>query len=54
MNQPNELLNIAAKSSIPVLIQGESGAGKEVAARYIHEHSHRKRGPFVAVNCAVS
>ncbi len=52
MNQPNELLKIAAKSSIPVLIQGESGAGKEVAARYIHEHSHRKRGPFVAVNCA--
>lgn len=52
MNQPNELLNIAAKSSIPVLIQGESGAGKEVAARYIHEHSYRKRGPFIAVNCA--
>ncbi|WP_173381699.1 MULTISPECIES: sigma 54-interacting transcriptional regulator [unclassified Fibrobacter] len=52
MKQPNELLNIAAKSSVPVLIQGESGAGKEVAARYIHEHGHRKHGPFIAVNCA--
>ena len=51
MKQPKELLNIAANSSIPVLIQGESGSGKEVAARYIHDHSPRRFGPFIALNC---
>lgn len=51
MKQPKELMNIAANSSVPVLIQGESGAGKEVAARYIHEHSPRRFGPFIALNC---
>ena len=51
MKQPKELLNIAANSSVPVLIQGESGAGKEVAARYLHEHGPRCNEPFVALNC---
>ena len=45
------LLNIAANSNIAVLLQGESGCGKEVAARYIHNSSARAKGPFVAVKC---
>src|ERR1700754_3426055 len=41
----------AAASSIPVLIEGDSGVGKELFARAIHGTSERKAKPFVAVNC---
>lgn len=41
-----------ARSMAPVLVSGESGSGKELAARAIHACSHRSGGPFVAVNCS--
>lgn len=42
----------AATSDIPVLLTGESGVGKELAARYIHNKSSRKLNPFIAIDCA--
>lgn len=47
-----KLARQVAPSKATVLITGESGTGKEMFARYLHAHSKRNNGPFVAVNCA--
>ena len=51
MTMVKRLGDRAAKSSIPILITGESGVGKEVIARAVHGSSERAGKPFVAVNC---
>jgi DNA-binding NtrC family response regulator len=51
MGRVIRLAERAAKSNIPVLIEGESGVGKEVLARAIQGSSERKGKPFVTVNC---
>jgi len=48
-----DALTRVAKTAASVLLQGESSAGKEVAARMIHQTSPRANKPFIAVNCAV-
>jgi two-component system response regulator AtoC len=46
------LLGLVANSELSVVITGETGVGKNVAARWIHDHSPRKAMPFVLLNCA--
>ena len=47
-----QLAKKVAKSDASVLLNGESGVGKEVYSRYIHQQSDRGSGPFIAINCA--
>lgn len=52
MKETIEEAKASAKFDFTVLIYGESGTGKEMFAQSIHNHSNRKSGPFVAINCA--
>jgi two-component system, NtrC family, response regulator AtoC len=47
-----EIVAKAARTPLPVLIQGETGSGKELVARAVHDKSSRSKGPFIALNCA--
>ncbi len=51
LSQIIERVSIVATQNVPVLIFGETGSGKEVIARAVHEKSARHEGPFVRVNC---
>ncbi|BFM06333.1 sigma 54-interacting transcriptional regulator [Halioxenophilus aromaticivorans] len=46
-----DMLSRAAKAPISVLILGETGVGKEMFARWLHDNSDRAKGPFVPINC---
>jgi transcriptional regulator with PAS, ATPase and Fis domain len=52
MRQVLELATMATHNDSPVLINGETGVGKGVLARWIQEHSNRAHAPFVEVNCS--
>jgi PAS domain S-box-containing protein len=47
-----ELINYVAKTEATILITGETGCGKEVVAKEIHDKSNRKSSPYIKVNCA--
>src|SRR5258705_1646736 len=51
LRQALERAKHLADVDVPVLLQGETGVGKEIFARAIHENRHRTKGPFIAVNC---
>lgn len=51
INQVRTMIEKLARSQAPVYISGESGSGKELAARLIHKNSSRREKSFVAVNC---
>ncbi len=51
MREVTRVLGKVAQSDSTVLLLGESGTGKEVVAQCLHQHSSRRDGPFVAVNC---
>jgi transcriptional regulator with PAS, ATPase and Fis domain len=52
MRTVREQIERVAATDFTVLIDGESGTGKELVARLVHDVSARRRGPFVAINCA--
>ena len=51
MQDATRTIKQVAMSDVPLLLRGETGSGKELIARVIHERSRRRSGPFMAVNC---
>ncbi len=52
MQEVYRLIDVSARNNIVVLIQGETGTGKELVAQAIHKRSNRCKSPFVPINCA--
>jgi two-component system response regulator HydG len=52
VSEMRSMLERVSGSDATVLITGETGTGKEVAARALHQHGKRRTGPFVAINCS--
>jgi two-component system NtrC family response regulator len=52
MREVHKRIGLAAANTMPVLVLGETGTGKEMVARALHRHSARAGQPFVAVNCS--
>jgi transcriptional regulator with PAS, ATPase and Fis domain len=52
MREVYQAIELASNINVPVLIQGETGTGKELVSKAIHNHSSRNKGAFVSINCA--
>src|SRR6202142_3645228 len=52
MEEVYKAIGRVAAQDVPVLITGETGAGKELVARAIYQHGARAKAPFLAINCA--
>ncbi len=52
MREVYQAIELAANIDVPVLVQGETGTGKELVSKAIHNHSPRNKGAFVSINCA--
>jgi transcriptional regulator with GAF, ATPase, and Fis domain len=48
-----EQLQLVANSKVPVLLMGETGTGKELAAKFLHQHSERRDRPYITVDCTI-
>jgi DNA-binding NtrC family response regulator len=52
MHRVFEIIRMVADTDVTVVIEGETGTGKELVASAIHQQSRRRHGPFIAINCA--
>lgn len=52
MQEVFEIIRMVAETDITVVVEGETGTGKDLVAKAIHRQSARRQGPFVAINCA--
>ncbi len=52
MHRVFEIIRMAAPTNMTILVQGETGTGKELVASAVHHHSSRRNGPFITINCA--